>query len=144
MKLKQLSLFLENRPGQLRAPLEVLGRANIDLLTMTLADTTQFGILRFIVADPERAKQVLEAEGMVVNVTEVVPIQVDNQPGGLAAVLASIDSAGLGVEYMYDFAARATPDKAAIIFRFEDPDSALAALKKAGVRVLSSEEVLGR
>jgi hypothetical protein len=111
---------------------------------MTLADTTQFGILRFIVADPERAKQVLEAEGMVVNVTEVVPIQVDNQPGGLAAVLASIDSAGLGVEYMYDFAARATPDKAAIIFRFEDPDSALAALKKAGVRVLSSEEVLGR
>jgi hypothetical protein len=144
MKLKQLSLFLENRPGQLRAPLEALGRANIDLLTMTLADTTQFGILRFIVADPERAKQVLEAEGMVVNVTEVVPIQVDNQPGGLAAVLASIDSAGLGVEYMYDFAARATPDKAAIIFRFEDPDSALAALKKAGVRVLSSEEVLGR
>jgi hypothetical protein len=144
MKLKQLSLFLENRPGQLRAPLEALGRANIDLLTMTLADTTQFGILRFIVADPERAKQVLEAEGMVVNVTEVVPIQVDNQPGGLAAVLASIDSAGLGVEYMYDFAARATPDKAAIIFRFEDPDLALAALKKAGVRVLSSEEVLGR
>ena len=144
MKLKQLSLFLENRPGQLRAPLEALGRANIDLLTMTLADTTQFGILRFIVADPERARQVLEAEGMVVNVTEVVPIQVDNQPGGLAAVLASIDSAGLGVEYMYDFAARATPDKAAIIFRFEDPDSALAALKKAGVRVLSSEEVLGR
>jgi hypothetical protein len=144
MKLKQLSLFLENRPGQLRAPLEALGRANIDLLTMTLADTTQFGILRFIVADPERAKQVLEAEGMVVNVTEVVPIQVDNQPGGLAAVLASIEQAGLGVEYMYDFAARATPDKAAIIFRFEDPDLALAALKKAGVRVLSSEEVLGR
>lgn len=144
MKLKQLSLFLENRPGQLRAPLEALGRANIDLLTMTLADTTQFGILRFIVADPERAKQVLEAEGMVVNVTDVVPIQVDNQPGGLAAVLASIEEAGLGVEYMYDFAARATPDKAAIIFRFEDPDLALAELQKAGVRVLSSEEVLGR
>jgi hypothetical protein len=144
MKLKQLSLFLENRPGQLRAPLEALGGANIDLLTMTLADTTQFGILRFIVADPERAKQVLEAEGMVVNVTEVVPIQVDNQPGGLAAVLASIDSAGLGVEYMYDFAARGTADKAAIVFRFEDPDLALAALEKAGVRVLSSEEVLGR
>jgi hypothetical protein len=124
--------------------LEALGRANIDLLTMTLADTTQFGILRFIVADPERAKQVLEAEGMIVNVTDVVPIQVDNQPGGLAAVLASIEEAGLGVEYMYDFAARATPDKAAIIFRFEDPDLALAELQKAGVRVLSSEEVLGR
>ncbi|MGD0862703.1 MAG: amino acid-binding protein [Candidatus Limnocylindrales bacterium] len=143
MKLKQLSLFLENRPGQLRAPCDALGNAGIDLLTMTLADTAQFGILRFIVADPERAKKVLEAEGMIVSVTEVVPVQVDNRPGGLAAVLASIEAAGLGVEYMYDFAARTTPDKAAIIFRFEDPDRALAALKAAGVRILTSEELLG-
>jgi hypothetical protein len=142
VKLKQLSLFLENRPGQLRAPLEALGRARIDVLTMTLADTAQFGILRLIVADPERARKVLQDDGMVVNVTEVVPIQVDNRPGGLAAVLASIEEAGLGVEYMYDFAARATPDKAAIIFRFEDPDRALVALAAAGVRVLTSEELL--
>ena len=144
MKLKQLSLFLENRPGQLRAPLETLGSAGIDILTMTLADTAQFGILRFIVADPERARKALEAEGMIVSTTDVVPIQVDNRPGGLAAVLAALESAGLGVEYMYDFAARATPDKAAIIFRFEDPDRALEALKSAGVRVLTSEELLGK
>jgi hypothetical protein len=144
MKLKQLSLFLENRPGQLRAPLEALGRARIDLLTMTLADTAQFGILRIIVADPERAKEVLENEGMVVRVTEVVPIQVDNRPGGLAAVLAAIEEAGLGVEYMYDFAARATPDKAAIIFRFEDPDRALAVLGAAAVRILTGEEILDK
>lgn len=144
MKLKQLSLFLENRPGQLRAPIEALGNAGIDLLTMTLADTSQFGILRFIVADPSRAKDVLEAEGMIVSVTEVVPIQVDNRPGGLAAVLTAIEKAGLGVEYMYDFAARTTPDKAAIIFRFEDPDRALQALKAAGVRILTSEELLGK
>jgi len=143
MKLKQLSLFLENRPGQLRAPCDALGNAGIDLLTMTLADTAQFGILRFIVADPERAKKVLEAEGMIVSVAEVVPVKVDNRPGGLAAVLASIEAAGLGVEYMYDFAARTTPDKAAIIFRFEDPDRALASLKSAGVRILTSEELLG-
>ena len=144
MKLKQLSLFLENRPGQLRAPCEALATAGIDILTMTLADTAQFGILRFIVADPEQARKVLEAEGMIVSTTEVVPIQVDNRPGGLASVLASIDAAGLGVEYMYDFAARATPDKAAIIFRFEDPDRALEALKAAGVRVLAGEELLGK
>jgi hypothetical protein len=144
MKLKQLSLFLENRPGQLRAPLETLGKADIDVLTMTLADTAQFGILRFIVADPERARKVLEAEGMIVSATEVVPIQVENRPGGLAAVLAAIEAAGLGVEYMYDFAARATPDRAAIVFRFEDPDRALEALKAAGVRVLTSEELLGK
>jgi len=142
MKLKQLSLFLENRPGQLHAPCEALGKAGIDILTMTLADTTQFGILRFIVVDPEGAMKVLQDEGMVVNVTEVVPIQVDNKPGGLAAVLAAIEEAGLGVEYMYDFAARATPGKAAVIFRFEDPDLAIEALGKAGVRILTSEELL--
>jgi hypothetical protein len=143
MKLKQLSLFLENRQGQLRAPVAALGNAGIDLLTMTLADTSQFGILRFIVADPGRAREVLEGEGMIVSMTEVVPVQVDNRPGGLAAVLGSIEAAGLGVEYMYDFAARATPEKAVIIFRFEDPDRALDVLKSAGVRILTSEELLG-
>jgi hypothetical protein len=144
MKLKQLSLFLENRQGQLRAPVAALGNAGIDLLTMTLADTSQFGILRFIVADPGRAREVLEGEGMIVSMTEVVPVQVDNRPGGLAAVLGSIEAAGLGVEYMYDFAARATPEKAVIIFRFEDPDRALDVLKSAGVRILTSEELLGK
>ena len=142
MKLQQLSLFLENRPGQLREPCEALAAAGIDLLTMSLADTAQFGILRFIVRDPERAKKVLEEAGMVVRMTEVVPVQVDNKPGGLATVLAAIEQAGLGVEYMYDFGAASRGGKAAIVFRFEDPDAALAALKAAGVRVLAMEELL--
>jgi hypothetical protein len=142
MKLQQLSLFLENRPGQLREPCEALARAGIDLLTMSLADTSSFGILRFIVADPGRAKEVLEAEGMVVRQTEVVPVEVENKPGGLARVLAAIDEAGLGVEYMYDFGAASRGGKAAIVFRFEDPDAALAALASAGVRVLSGEELI--
>ena len=144
MKLKQLSLFLENRPGQLRAPCETLAAAGIDLLTMSLADTAQFGILRFIVRDPERARQVLEQAGMVVKVTEVVPVEVENRPGGLAEVLARIEEAELGVEYMYDFGAASRGGKAAIIFRFEDPDRALAALKAAGVRILAGEELLGK
>ena len=143
MKLKQLSLFLENRPGQLRAPCEALAAAGIDLLTMSLADTAQFGILRFIVRDPERARHVLEQAGMVVKVTEVVPVEVENRPGGLAEVLARIEEAGLGVEYMYDFGAASRGGKAAIIFRFDDPDHALAALKAAGVRILAGEELLG-
>ena len=142
MKLQQLSLFLENRPGQLREPCEALAAAGIDLLTMSLADTAQFGILRFIVRDPERAKKVLEEAGMGVRMTEVVPVQVDNKPGGLATVLAAIEEAGLGVEYMYDFGAASRGGKAAIVFRFEDPDAALAALKAAGVRVLAMEELL--
>lgn len=144
MKLKQLSLFLENKPGSLHGPLRALAAADIDVLTMSLADTSSFGILRFIVRDPERAKEVLEAEGMVARVTEVVPVEVANKPGGLAEVLAAIDAAGLGVEYMYDFGAASRGGKAAIIFRFEDADAALAALQSAGVRVLTGEEVLGR
>jgi hypothetical protein len=142
MKLQQLSLFLENKPGTLREPIEALAAAGIDLLTMSLADTTQFGILRFIVADPEAAKKVLQDAGMVVRMTEVVPVEVDNKPGGLAKALNAIEEAGLGVEYMYDFGAASRGGKAAIIFRFEDPDAALAALGAAGVRVFSGEELL--
>jgi len=142
MKLQQLSLFLENKPGTLREPIEALAAAGIDLLTMSLADTTQFGILRFIVADPEAAKKVLQDAGMVVRMTEVVPVEVENKPGGLAKALNAIEEAGLGVEYMYDFGAASRGGKAAIIFRFEDPDAALAALAAAGVRVFSREELL--
>ena len=142
MKLQQLSLFLENKPGTLREPIETLAAAGIDLLTMSLADTTQFGILRFIVAAPEAAKKVLQDAGMVVRMTEVVPVEVENKPGGLARALVAIEEAGLGVEYMYDFGAASRGGKAAIIFRFEDPDAALTALRAAGVRVFSGEELL--
>jgi hypothetical protein len=144
MKLQQLSLFLENRPGQLREPCALLAAAGIDLLTMSLADTAQFGILRVIVRDPEAAKKVLEEAGMVVRMTEVVPVEVENKPGGLARALAAIEDAGLGVEYMYDFGAASRAGKSAIIFRFEDPDAALAALSKAGIRVPTVEELLAR
>jgi hypothetical protein len=144
MKLQQLSLFMENKPGALRAPCDALAAAGIDLLTMSLADTAQFGILRLIVRDPERAKKVLEAAGMVARVTEVVPIEVENKPGGLASVLDSIEDAGLGVAYMYDFGAASRGGKAAIVFRFEDPDAALTALKAAGIRVPSMEELLAK
>jgi hypothetical protein len=142
MKLQQLSIFLENKPGVLREPCDALAAAGIDLLTMSLADTAQFGILRFIVRDPVRAKRVLEDAGMVVRMTEVIPVEVENRPGGLARALSAIEQAGLGVEYMYDFGAASRGDKAAIVFRFEDPDAALAALEAAGVRVLTSEESL--
>jgi len=144
MKLQQLSLFVENRPGQLRGPCETLGKAGVDILTMSLADTAQFGILRFIVKDWQKAKQALEGAGMVVNVTEVVPIEVDDRPGGLARVLATIEEAGLSVEYMYAFAAGPKPGKAAIVFRFEDPDRALAAVKQRGLRVVDADELLGK
>jgi hypothetical protein len=142
MKLQQLSLFLENKPGALREPCDTLAAAGIDFLTVSLADTAQFGVLRFIVADPERAKHVLQEAGMVAKVTEVVPVEVDNKPGGLARALHAIEEVGLGVEYMYLFGTASSGAKATIIFRFEDPDRAIEVLEKVGVRILTSEELL--
>jgi hypothetical protein len=140
MKLQQISLFLENRPGRLGAPLEAIAAEGINLVTLSLADTAQFGILRLIVREWERAKQVLERGGWVVNLTEVVAVDVVDRPGGLAEVLKVLEGAGLNIEYMYAFTQR-RDDAAILIFRFEDPDQAITVLKDAGLHVVEAEEL---
>jgi hypothetical protein len=145
MKIRQLSLFLENRPGQLRVPFKVLGDAGIDVLTMSLADTQQFGILRIVVKDWERAKAALEKAGSVVNVTEVLAIDVPDQPGGLARILEAFEKLDLGIEYMYAFAAsRDRGGFATLLVRLEDPDPAVAKLAAAGVKLVESAELFRR
>ncbi|EIC23097.1 MULTISPECIES: ACT domain-containing protein [Thiorhodovibrio] len=141
MKLQQLSLFLENRPGRLDAPLEAIAAAGINILTLSLADTAQFGILRLIVRDWDKAKQVLEDGGWVVNLTEVVAVDVEDRPGGLAEVLKVLDQAGVNIEYMYAFSSY-RPDKAILIFRFEDPDQAVKVLLDQGIRALDGDELI--
>lgn len=142
MTIRQLSLFLENRPGQLRTPAEALARAGIDILTISVADTAQFGILRLVVKDWRRAKEVLEAAGAVVTVTDVVAVEVDDRPGGLAAALAAVGEAGLGIEYLYAFAAGGPHGKAVIVFRFDEVEKAVPALRARGLRVLEEQEVI--
>jgi hypothetical protein len=144
MKLQQLSLFLENRPGQIKLPCQALGKAGIDILTLSLADTQQFGILRLIVQDPEKAKKVLESAGCVVKVNEVLAIEVQDRPGGLGEVLEAFDQAGLSIEYMYALAAGQRGETAILVFRLEDPDAAAKRLRDRGVRILSREEVFAR
>jgi hypothetical protein len=134
MKHHQLSLFLENQPGQIVEPCRVLAEAGIDIRTLTLADTERFGILRLIVSDWARAAVVLEKAGYVVNVTEVVAIEVSDRPGGLTEVLQALD--GINVEYMYAFPF-GRGDKAVLIFRFDQPDAAIERLRAAGVSVVS-------
>jgi hypothetical protein len=141
MKILQLSLFLENRAGQLRVPCRILGDAGIDVLTMSLADTQQFGILRLVVKDTERARKVLEAQGVVVNVTEVLAADVPDRPGGLAGVLEGFEKAGLGIEYMYPFA---RGPYATLLFRVEHPDQAIQALSAHGVKLVPAAELLAR
>jgi len=143
MKINQLSVFLENKPGRLSVPCKALAKAGINILTLSLADTHQFGILRLIVKDWQKAKTVLEQAGCVVNVTEVVAIEVEDRPGGLAAVLEFIEKAGVNLEYMYAFTfGRA--DKAAIVFRFENPESALKLLQGKGINVVGSIDLYDR
>ena len=143
MKLKQLSVFLENQPGRLTLPCDVLARAGINILTLSLADTENFGILRIIVEEWEKAQKALAAAGMVVKTTEVVAIKVPDRPGGLATVLAAVEKAGVSVEYMYAFADR--PGKEAImIFRFDDMDKALHALRTAGIGICQAVKLFER
>ncbi len=143
MKIHQLSVFLENKPGQLRTACEVLTKARINLVTLSLADTAQFGILRLIIQDWQKAKTVLEKAGCVVKVTEVLAIEVADRPGGLAQILEIVDGAGLNIEYMYAFAEK-RGDRALLVFRFTDPDAALQVLKAGGINPIRTVDLFRR
>ena len=140
MKLHQLSVFLENRPGQLSIPCRALAQAGINIVTLSLADTQQFGILRLVLPDWRKAKAVLEQAGCVVNVTEVVAIDVPDRPGGMADVLEVIERRQINIEYMYAFTSRCG-EKAVVIFRFDNPDEALKMLGEEGVNVVRESEL---
>jgi hypothetical protein len=143
MKVKQLSLFLENKPGALSRPVALLAQAKFNILTLCLADTQQFGILRLVVRDWEKAKQRLEKEGFVVKVTDLVVTEVANEPGGLARILVTVEKARVNVEYMYGFTLKEQA-KGLLAFRFDDPDKAIAALQKKGINPVRMVELFQR
>ncbi|MBI1390864.1 MAG: ACT domain-containing protein [bacterium] len=140
MKLKQLSLFLENRPGQLVQAAQALKEAGVNILTLSLADTEQFGILRLIVSDWEKGKRALEAHQCVVNAADVAALEVSDRPGGLAEILGIIEECGINIEYMYAFTF-GRDGKAILIFRFEEVDEAIAKLQARNVNVIGSVEL---
>jgi len=143
MKLNQLSVFLENKPGRLSEPCRVLAEAGINIYTLSLADTQQFGILRLVVKDWQKAKAAMEQAGCVVNATEVLAVEVEDQPGGLENVLKLIEQNQLNVEYLYALTFR-RKGKAIIIFRFENPDLALKLLSEKNVQFVESEDLFNR
>lgn len=140
MKLHQLSLFLENRPGHLVAPCAALAKAGINILTFSVADTQRFGILRLVVRDWEKAEAVLTAAGHVVNVAEVVAVEISDRPGGLVEVLETLGAAGVNVEYMYAFTFK-RGSQGVLLFRFDDADKGIQALSAKGIGVVGSEEL---
>jgi hypothetical protein len=143
MKLKQLSLFLENKPGSLSRPVKLLAQAKFNILTLSIADTQQFGILRFVVRDWEKAKRLLEKEGFVVKVSDMVAIEVADEPGGLAKILVTLEKAKVNLEYMYGFTLK-SEGKGVLAFRFDDPDAAIASLQKAGINPVRGVDLFKR
>jgi hypothetical protein len=140
MKVKQISIFLENKAGRLAEVTNILGAEGINIRALSLADTSDFGILRLIVNDPQAAAQALKDRGFTVGETEVLAVEVPDKPGGLGKILSMLHEAGMNVEYMYAFVERSS-DNAVIIFRFDNIDEAIRALLAKGVTILKGEKV---
>ena len=142
MKVEQISIFLENKPGGLEEVTRILKDAGINIRTLSLADTTDFGILRLIVNDVDRASQVLKEQGFRISRTIVVAVEVPDRPGGLHGILEVLSKNGINVEYLYAFVER-SGEHAVIIFRFDAPDKAIDVLQKNGMTVLPGAKLYG-
>ena len=139
MKLKQISVFVENKPGSVGYPCKVLADAGINITTLTLAETKDFGILRIISKNWQQAYDVLKAQKFAVSVNEVVALEVENTPGGLSRVLEALERQGLNVEYMYA-SVYGVHNRAVLIFRFDDTDSAIEKLSGCpDLKIVDSE-----
>ena len=143
MFVKQLSIFIENRSGRLAAACRSLADHNINILALSLADTADFGILRMIVTDPDTGHAVLKNAGFTVVANDVLAVEVEDRPGGLARILDTLQQKRINVEYMYAFSS-ITTKRAALIFRFEDNEAVVQQLAEAGVNVMSRMDVLGQ
>ena len=142
MQVKQISIFLENRVGRLQEVADVLTKNEINIRALSLADTSDFGILRLIVNKPDEATEILRGSGFTVRENDVIAAEVEDRPGGLARILGLFSSGDISVEYMYAFVERKT-DNAVMIFRVESIPRAIEALKDAGIALLSNEDVCG-
>lgn len=142
MKITQISVFLENRKGRLFDVCNLLGKNNINIRALTIAETESFGVLRIVVDKSDLAIKTLKANGFVANLTDVVAIEVGDKPGGLAAVLKVFADNDVNVEYMYGFVEKFS-DNALLVFRFEDVEKAQKILTEKGVKIVTRKEIEG-
>ncbi len=142
MKVEQISVFLENKAGRMAEVTKTLAEADINIRALSLADTSEFGILRLIVDDYEAAKAALKKKGFTVSCTSVVAVEVPHTPGGLNNILQIMGAKGINVEYMYGFPNQ-NSNNASIIFRFDRAELAIDILQKNNVRIMPGSEVYG-
>ena len=139
-KVRQFSVFVENASGKLSNITSVLAESGINIRALSIADTTDFGILRLIVQDPEKAVQVLKAHDIMVKSTNVIVVEVNDEPAGLNKVLCLLRDAGVALEYLYAFVTK-RENAAYVVMKTDDDSAAATAFEKAGVRVLPEKEV---
>jgi hypothetical protein len=140
MKVKQISVFLENKSGRLAGVTKTLGDHGINIRALSIADTTDFGILRLIVSDPEKAVSILKAEDFTVSETNIIAVEIPDRPGGLGGILQILDSSQINIEYMYAFVGKSGAN-AVVVFRVEDIDRAITLLQQKGIALLSGTQI---
>ncbi len=128
---------MENKPGHLQTICRAVADAGVNILTLSLADTQQYGILRLLTDNAARAREALASAGFVVNSTEILAVEVDDKPGGLLRILDVLSESGINIEYMYAFTSHSA-EKAVMVFRFDKPDRAIELLQSKGIKVLSN------
>lgn len=140
MYIKQLSVFVENKSGRLAEITSIIASAGIDIRALSIADTTDFGILRLVVDKPDAAEKALKEAGLTVSLTNVIAVGIPDRPGGFAETMKALASRGIGVEYMYAFISRDS-DRAYLIMRVLDNEKAVSALKEGGCEILDENSV---
>jgi hypothetical protein len=140
MYIKQLSVFVENKDGRLAEITTIIAKAGIDIRALSIADTTDFGILRLVVDKPYEAEKILKNAGLTVSLTDVIAIGIPDRPGGFAETITAVANQAVAVEYMYAFISR-EQDRAYLIMRVADNETAIAALKAQGCDLLDGESV---
>ncbi|HIS78598.1 ACT domain-containing protein [Anaeromassilibacillus sp. An200] len=142
MQIQQLSIFVENKSGRLAEITEILGTAGVDIRAISVADTSDFGILRLIVDKPKEAVEALRAANLTVSLTSVIAVGIDDKPGEFAKAMRVLADGEIGVEYMYAFISR-DKGKAYVILRVLESDKAVECLKASGISLLDAEEIYG-
>jgi hypothetical protein len=140
MKIRQISVFLENKVGRIMELTDVLGKNDINIRALSLADTSDFGILRMIVDNIDKTMKVLKEKGFIIKESYVVAVEVPDKPGGLSGVLKVLGDKSINIEYMYAFFEQ-PENKALLIFRFENPDEAVNVLVDSGIEVSGEDKL---
>ncbi|NLE30220.1 MAG: ACT domain-containing protein [Phycisphaerae bacterium] len=140
MKINQISVFLENKEGRIYEVCELLGAHDINIDALNIAESEGFGVLRMIVNKPKAAMAALKEKGFSANQTDILAVEVEDRPGGLADVLRVISTNQLNVEYMYGFTLRKS-DRALMVFRFDDPEKAAKTLQANQIRIIRGSDI---